>query len=45
MQVLCRIDHQLATPALGQLAQNESIYKRQKFSDHAPITIGYDFAL
>jgi exodeoxyribonuclease-3 len=40
-----RLDYHLATPALGQLAQSESIYKGQKFSDHAPITIGYDFAL
>ena len=33
----------LATPALAALARTESIYKNEKFSDHAPITIEYDF--
>ena len=36
-----RIDYQLATPALAALARSESIYKGEKFSDHAPITIEY----
>ena len=40
-----RLDYQLATPALAQLARSESIYKEQKFSDHAPLTIGYDLSL
>ena len=40
-----RLDYHLATPALAALARTESIYKEQKFSDHAPITIGYDFKL
>ena len=26
-------------------ARTEAIYKAQRFSDHAPITIGYDFTL
>ena len=30
-----------ATPALAALARTESIYKGEKFSDHAPITIDY----
>lgn len=40
-----RLDYHLATPALATLARHEHIYKEQKFSDHAPITIGYDFHL
>ena len=27
------------------LARTEHIYKAEKFSDHAPITIGYDLTL
>ena len=33
------------TPALASLARSESIYKGEKFSDHAPITIAYDTRL
>ena len=40
-----RLDYHLATPAIASLARNESIYKQQKFSDHAPITVEYDLAL
>ena len=40
-----RLDYHLATPALAALARNEEIYKDEKFSDHAPITIGYEIAL
>ena len=40
-----RLDYHLATPAIAALASTESIYKGEKFSDHAPITIGYDFTL
>lgn len=40
-----RLDYHLATPATGQLARTEAIYKDEKFSDHAPLTIEYDFAL
>ncbi|HPH12284.1 MAG TPA: exodeoxyribonuclease III [Burkholderiaceae bacterium] len=36
-----RLDYHLATPALAAFAKRESIYKEQKFSDHAPITIEY----
>ena len=43
--VNCRIDYHLATPALAALARNATIYKDQKFSDHAPLTIDYDFTL
>jgi exodeoxyribonuclease-3 len=40
-----RLDYHLATPALAALARTEHIYKDVKFSDHAPITIGYDLSL
>jgi exodeoxyribonuclease-3 len=40
-----RLDYHLATPALAALARSESIYKGEKFSDHAPITIDYEFKL
>ena len=39
-----RLDYHLATPQLGQTAREVSIYKDEKFSDHAPITVGYDLA-
>ncbi len=37
-----RLDYHLATPALAALAHREAIYKDEKFSDHAPITIDYE---
>lgn len=36
-----RIDYQIATPALAQRARAASIYKAQRFSDHAPLIIDY----
>ena len=40
-----RLDYHLATPALAALARQEAIYTAQPFSDHAPLTIDYDFKL
>ncbi|HMN57529.1 MAG TPA: exodeoxyribonuclease III [Ottowia sp.] len=40
-----RLDYHLATPAMAERARREAIYKEQKFSDHAPITIEYDWKL
>jgi exodeoxyribonuclease-3 len=40
-----RLDYHLATPALAAGARSEAIYKGEKFSDHAPITVDYDMAL
>jgi exodeoxyribonuclease-3 len=40
-----RLDYHLATPALAQLARSEAIYKQEKFSDHAPITVEYDLTV
>jgi exodeoxyribonuclease-3 len=35
----------LATPAVAALARAEHIYKDQRFSDHAPMTVDYAFTL
>ena len=40
-----RIDYQLATPAIANLAHSASIYKAERFSDHAPLLINYDYPL
>ena len=40
-----RLDYHLATPALAAKARRESIYLEQRFSDHAPLTIDYDFQI
>ena len=40
-----RLDYHLATPGLAALAHTAAIYKDQKFSDHAPLTIDYDFTV
>jgi exodeoxyribonuclease-3 len=37
-----RLDYHLATPAVAAKACTEVIYKDEKFSDHAPITIAYE---
>ena len=40
-----RIDYQIATPGVAAKAVKESIYKAKRFSDHAPLTIDYDYPL
>jgi exodeoxyribonuclease-3 len=40
-----RIDYQIATPGVAKTAVRESIYKRRRFSDHAPLIIDYDCPL
>lgn len=40
-----RIDYQLATPAIAQKVRSVSIYKDERFSDHAPLIIDYDHTL
>ena len=40
-----RIDYHLATPAIAATAKRASIYLAQRFSDHAPLIIDYDFKL
>jgi len=40
-----RLDYHLATPALAATAVRAAIYKEQRFSDHAPLTVDYDWTL
>ena len=40
-----RIDYQIATPGVAALARASDIYVRRRFSDHAPLTIDYEFPL
>ena len=38
-----RIDYQVITPGLREAVRAASIYKEQRFSDHAPLIIDYDY--
>jgi len=38
-----RLDYQIAHPSLETKILNASIYKEKKFSDHAPLTLEYQF--
>ena len=40
-----RLDYQMITPKLVDTVRAASIYKEQRFSDHAPQTMVYDLAL
>ncbi len=40
-----RLDYHLATPALAAHARSAAVFKEQRFSDHAPLTIEYDMHL
>ncbi|MFO1340501.1 MAG: exodeoxyribonuclease III, partial [Burkholderiaceae bacterium] len=40
-----RLDYHLATPALAAHARIAAIHKASRFSDHAPLTVDYDFSL
>ena len=40
-----RIDYQVITPKLAPLVRTASIYKDERFSDHAPLIIDYDYEL
>ena len=37
-----RIDYQVITPSLVPYVRLASIYKEQRFSDHAPVIIDYE---
>ena len=37
-----RIDYHIASPKLNNTAKKSSIYKTERFSDHAPLLIDYD---
>ncbi|MBT8516918.1 exodeoxyribonuclease III [Polynucleobacter paneuropaeus] len=40
-----RIDYQIATPAIAASAKKASVYKSERFSDHAPLIIDYDWSI
>jgi exodeoxyribonuclease III len=40
-----RIDYQIATPGIAAKAKHTEIYKDERYSDHAPLTIDYDINL
>jgi exodeoxyribonuclease-3 len=40
-----RIDYQIATPGIAARATAVSIYKAERFSDHSPLIIDYDYDL
>lgn len=40
-----RIDYQVVTPGLKNKIKSVDIYKKQKFSDHAPVIIEYDLKI
>jgi len=37
-----RLDYQVVTPKVAEKIKGASIYKRKRFSDHAPLTIDYE---
>ncbi|MDD5389356.1 MAG: exodeoxyribonuclease III [Gallionellaceae bacterium] len=39
-----RIDYQIATAGLARQAKSASVYKEQRFSDHAPLIVDYDWS-
>ena len=40
-----RLDYQIATPGIAAKAHRAAIYKDERFSDHAPLTIDYNYDL
>jgi len=40
-----RIDYHIATPGFAATAKRAVIYKKKRFSDHAPLTVDYDYPL
>jgi len=40
-----RIDYQVVTPGLRNKVRDAAIYKDERFSDHAPLTVDYDWEL
>ena len=40
-----RIDYHIATPGVAATARRAAVYKERRFSDHAPLTIDYEFEL
>lgn len=40
-----RIDYQIVTPGLRNSIQKASIFRQERFSDHAPLILDYDFSI
>lgn len=40
-----RIDYHIATPAVAASAKQAGVYKDERFSDHAPLSVDYDYPL
>jgi exodeoxyribonuclease-3 len=40
-----RIDYQIATPGIAATARAARVYKDQRFSDHAPLIVDYDYPI
>lgn len=40
-----RIDYQIATAGIAASAKQTSIYKAERFSDHAPLLVDYDWSI
>jgi exodeoxyribonuclease-3 len=40
-----RIDYHITTPGIAATAKKTAVYKDEKFSDHAPLTVDYDWKL
>ena len=40
-----RIDYQIATPEIAKSAQKTAVYKDERFSDHAPLIVDYNYSI
>ena len=40
-----RIDYQISTPSIAEKTTGASIYKSERFSDHSPLIIDYDYKI
>jgi exodeoxyribonuclease-3 len=40
-----RIDYHISTPGIAATAKKTSVYKDERFSDHAPLTVDYDWKI
>ena len=40
-----RIDYQISTPGIAVSAKKTAVYKGEKFSDHAPLTVDYNWKI
>lgn len=40
-----RIDYQVVTPAMAERVKSARIYRKTRFSDHAPLIVDYDYSI